>query len=81
MCDFYSRASSEDERLRIKSTLFNATNTVLATGKSYLVYVTPEFLTKNESLVKKLIADKVSGFFFFRFSFSNLLKGFVPDCC
>ena len=59
MADFYSSASPEEEKARIKATLFNASAHVLAGGKSYLVYVTPEFLIRNTTIVKKLVSEKV----------------------
>jgi superfamily II DNA helicase RecQ len=77
MADFYSASSSEEEKSRIKSALFNAAaSSILPAGKSYIVYVTPEFLLRNPALVNKLVAEKVFFFFFF-FLFFFVEKNWV----
>jgi RecQ family ATP-dependent DNA helicase len=53
-CDFYAANAPDAEKKRIKALLNNARAEIVDQRKSYLVYVTPEFLDRNMNLVKKL---------------------------
>ncbi len=59
MCDFYAASAPETEKKRIKVLLSNAKEEIVAACKSYVLYVTPEFLDRNMHLVKKLAQQDV----------------------
>lgn len=56
-CDFYSSNSAASEKTRIKALLGKAREQIVDARKSYILYVTPEFLDLNLSLVSKLASD------------------------
>ncbi len=53
-CDFYAASAPDAEKKRIKALLSNARAEIVEQRKSYIVYVTPEFLDRNMALVKRL---------------------------